>query len=391
MITLRSPLHTNRTVIAVLLVVSFLIFETLSAEIRYRVKSSDNVNTIVERYYPNSELSRGQLLVGILIKNPRAFRGGNVNFLLRGKRLSLPDERDFQYISPEKASELLSEHARFFRFGIPGDLPIPTLSEMEVESEELTDTTDILIRQKSQTRKIDQLQQESNELKKQLEALLSEKTNRDQRLLDLEKSLNQSLIINNKSTPSGRTAASVEVLVEGKSNTELQQAPNRPRNELAEMPKSNIDRTSKGQQSIELVDINNVKDRKSKKKLIGPSTSILSTLIWLLPLILLGLFFFYLLNKRKRAQQQNDDVVKVNEAGYIEPAAGYIADFQGSDSLDYQEESSLETSVKLDVARAYIEAEDVQSALDILSEIMEEGSDEQRQQAHDLLEMISSH
>ncbi len=90
---------------------------------------------------------------------------------------------------------------------------------------------------------------------------------------------------------------------------------------------------------------------------------------------------------KKKHLSQADEAVKINEAGYIEPYEGNVAEFQNS--VDELEESSLETSVKLDVARAYIEAEDTQSALDILTEIMEEGSDEQRQQAHDLLEAIS--
>ncbi len=83
MITFRQNTHTFKitlSALVVFLVVFLLMIETLSAETRYRVKSSDNVNTIVEQYYPNSELSRGQLLVGILIKNPRAFKGGNINF-----------------------------------------------------------------------------------------------------------------------------------------------------------------------------------------------------------------------------------------------------------------------------------------------------------------------
>ena len=89
---------------------------------------------------------------------------------------------------------------------------------------------------------------------------------------------------------------------------------------------------------------------------------------------------------KKKHVSQTDDVVKINKEGYIESYESSIAEFQ--DSVDKPEESSLETSVKLGVARAYIEAEDTQSALNILTEIMEEGSDEQRQQAHNLLEAI---
>ena len=381
----------------VFLVVSLLMVETLSAETRYRVKSSDNVNTIVERYYPNSDLSRGQLLVGILINNPHAFKGGNINFLLRGKRLTLSDESDFQQISPEKASELLSEHARFFRFGIAGNLPAPTFAEMKSDPEELNGSNGILLKQKSQTKKIDQLQQESNDLKKQLETLLDEKSDRDERLLDLEKSLKKSLNIDKQSnTPDD----SVKTLELEESNKLLQQALNKTKTDLTENSKSNIGLERKVENLQDVMGNNDlandvassatddITEESSDKITLEPSTNILLKLVWLLPLILLAMFLYYIFGKNRHARQ-DDDVVKVNEAGYIEPYENNIAEFQDS-VTDELEESSLETSVKLDVARAYIEAEDTQSALDILTEIMEEGSDEQRQQAHDLLETISS-
>ena len=239
MIIFRQNIRAIRTMLSsfvMFLVVSLSVVETLSAETRYRVKSSDNVNTIVERYYPNSELSKGQLLVGILIKNPRAFKGGNVNFLLRGKRLTLPAESDFKQISPEKASELLSEHARFFRVGIAGNLPAPTFSEMKADPEDLNESNKILEKQKNQNKKIDQLQQESKELKKQLEELLNEKTNRDQRLLDLEKSLRQSLNTEKKIKPAVDLAKTLGV---EKSNKPLHEVLNKAKNELVK--NSNID------------------------------------------------------------------------------------------------------------------------------------------------------
>jgi len=378
-------IRTMLSSLVVFLAVSLLVVETLSAETRYRVKSSDNVNTIVEQYYPNSELSRGQLLVGILIKNPRAFKGGNINFLLRGKRLILPDESDLQEISSEKAGELLSEHARFFRFGLAGNLPIPTFSEMKGEPEELkeSNSNDILVKQKSQTKKIDQLQQESNKLKKQLEVLLNEKTDRDERLLELEKSLKKSL---NNDLQSNVVDNSVKALELEKSNKLLQQALNKTKSELAENSKSNTDLERKVENLQDVLDDQNITRGSTEQIILEPSTNILLKLVWLLPLILLALFLYYFLGKKKHASQ-HEGVVKVNEAGYIEPYKGSVAEFQSS--VDELEENSLETSVKLDVARAYIEAEDTQSALDILTEIMEEGSDEQRQQAHDLLEAIS--
>jgi FimV-like protein len=362
--------------------------ETLSAETRYRVRSSDNVNTIVQRHYPNSGLSKGQLLVGILIKNPRAFKGGNVNFLLRGKRLRLPEENYFRQISSEKAGEVLSEHVRYFRFGITGDLPIPTLSEMEIEAENTDESADIVRKQKNQNKKIDKLQQESLALKKQLEILLKEKNKRDQRLLELENSLKQSLNVDRNLNG---VENSVNALGVKESDEESQKALNKTKNKLGktlELDKDLIQKADALENKV--IAIVEIKDN-AKQIILDPPLNILSKFIWVPPLILLALFLFYIFAKKKR-KPQADESVKINKAGYIETAEGSTADFQeniNKNNADEFEESSLETSVKLDVARAYIEAEDTESALDILTEIMEEGSDEQRQQAHDLLEKIS--
>ncbi len=359
-----------------LLIISFFFLEVLSAETRYRVKSSDNLNTIVERFYKDSELTKGQLLVGILVENPRAFKGGNVNFLLRGKRLTLPNENNLQQISPEGASEVLSEHARFFRSGVTGNLPLPVFTELVLEQEVSIESSNILAKQKIQTQKIDQLQQESNELKKQLEVLINEKSDRDQRLVELEESLKQTLGIAKKSNPVVDSAKK-QALEE--TNKQLQKKLNITKSELAEHSKSNTTLERKVENLREVLG-----EGKNKDVTVDSKTSVFSSVYWLFPLALFVGFLLYLFRQKKRLATIPDEKIEVSESGYIESyedrtlERGVII-----------EEEPLDTSVKLDVARAYIEAEDTQSALDILSEIMEEGSDEQRKVAHELLERIS--
>ncbi len=365
-----------------LLIASLFFLETVTAETRYRVKSSDNLNTIVERFYKNSELSKGQLLVGILAENPRAFKGGNINFLLRGKRLTLPDESDLQQISPDSASEILSEHAKFFRFGITGNLSPPVFSELTIEGEKQTESINsaessgILANQKIHNQKINQLQQESNELKKQLETLINEKSDRDQRLVELEKSLKETLSAAKQANPVVDSAKK-QALEE--SNKQLQKKLNVTKSELAENSLSNNELERKVENLREVLD-----EGKSEKRTIESSASILSNLVWLIPLMFFAGFFFYLFSKKKKLAAQTDDKIKVSDAGYIE-----TFEERTTEQEMQTEDEPLDTSVKLDVARAYIEAEDTQSALDILSEIMEEGSDDQRKVAHELLDKIS--
>ena len=390
--------------LALLLVISA---QAVSAETRYRVKSSDNLKAIVERFYENSDLTEGQLMVGVLAKNPRAFRGGNINFLLRGKRLTLPDESEIEQISPEIASKLRSQHARLFRMGITGGFKAPTLADLSATSDKLnsdesnnTAVSDSSEQLKAQTKKIDQLQQESNLLKKQLEELLNARGDRDNRLLELEKLLKQTQVIAKQtSVEVGSTENPDKTSGLESANKDLQQELQETRSELAENTNSNIalEREVEDLKGVikdkkadsfmvppKLGDVKNGTNAPQNKELSGDKSSStgssLAKLLWLLPLILLAGFLFRYFGKKQAAVSPEDDTI-----------ARYKAEYEANNNIDeIFEEEDLETSVKLDVARAYIEAEDTPSALDILTEIMEEGSDEQRQQAHELLEKISS-
>jgi len=370
-------------------IMSLMLVQSVSAETRYRVKSSDNLNGIVDKFYNSPNLSRSQIMVGILAKNPRAFRGGNINFLLRGKRLTLPDDSEIQQISPDIASELLSDHARFFRIGLTGDFKAPTfedLSKVQSAPKRVDNSGELL---KTQTQKINQLQKESSELKKQLEELLNAKGERDNRLLELEKSLKQS----NAQPKMAKKAPQHEDAQETKNTTS--NATIEPKLEKAEsiMPPANIDggKDSSKSTTASATKIAETKTTESstgeelstgkKQATAEPNTeNSLAKLLWLLPLALLAWFMFRYFGKKKVTVDPADDTIANYEAEYLEAKKDIDENF---------EEEALETSIKLDVARAYIEAEDTQSALDILTEIMEEGSDEQRQQAHELLESIS--
>lgn len=357
--------------------------QTVSAETRYRVQASDNLNGIVERFYKNSDLSKGQLMVGVLAKNPRAFRGGNINFLLRGKRLTLPDDNEIKQISPEIASQLLSQHARFFRIGITGDLDVPRLDELSMAPDvsSVGSTVKGIMLRQDQTKKIDQLQQESTALKKQLEELLNDKGNRDNRLLEIEKSLKQTQNTEQQGSKKQITAETDSI-----ENLENTSEPAKSNNASTDL-KSKVEDIkveppmvpSKPSIGSTIDEIESSTKTETPKKDYSTGSS-LSKLLWLLPLILLAGFLFRYFGKKQAVVDPKDDTIAHYEAEYLAAKEDIDPEF---------EEEDLETSIKLDVARAYIEAEDTPSALDILTEIMEEGSDEQRQQAHELLDKIS--
>jgi pilus assembly protein FimV len=61
---------------------------------------------------------------------------------------------------------------------------------------------------------------------------------------------------------------------------------------------------------------------------------------------------------------------------------------ESEDAFDFLDEEDAATT-KLDLARAYIDMGDEDGAREILTEVLSEGSDDQQQQAGELLEKIS--
>lgn len=91
------------------------------------------------------------------------------------------------------------------------------------------------------------------------------------------------------------------------------------------------------------------------------------------------------------AQQQAQDQKPSTQVS--DPAPDFeIPDFDPEEDDDSNLEflsDSDETATKLDLARAYIDMGDAEGAKDILDEIAEEGNDEQKQEAHELLSRIA--
>ncbi len=365
-----------------------------TAETVYRVKSFDTLSHVVKKFFPNSRYPRAQIMIAILAKNPSAFKGGNVNRLLKGKRLVLPNDSEISQISDADAQLLISQHARFFREGIRGDFPLPILAR-----EKDRDKTIAVV--KKQTKKITQLQEESDKLKKQLENLVKQKQKRDEELKQLEEKIKQ-YSLKKKSTPLSnveQVAKNNEKLKE--TNEILNQKLVESKSELAENERSTMTLERK---------LSNLREQMNQEKRGTASTASINTkpetasssvgdtfsklknkYFWILPLLLLaGLFYLlwligrWFFRRKKKTIEVDDDYEK-----------DYAALIEQHDSIDYlkpenniNEEESLEPSIKLDVARAYIEADDNESALNILNEVLQEGSKEQIAEAKDILAYI---
>ena len=137
------------------------------ADNNYMVRPGDNLNRIIAKFYPASQIPRSQIQQGILAKNPDAFKSGNMNFLIQGKPLILPDD------------------IKLSSFSSQNDKP----QQGNGNENGLNDINNASI---EQSEKVSQLEKESEELKVRLEKLVAEKTASDEKLREIEMALQKS-------------------------------------------------------------------------------------------------------------------------------------------------------------------------------------------------------
>ena len=379
------------------LLLAFFLTMNAGAETVYRVKSFDTLNRVVKKFYPNSKYPKEQIMIAVLVKNPTAFIGGNINRLLKGKRLVLPNDSEISQVSDVDAQLLISQHARFFREGITGDFSLPSLN-----NEADRDKTIAVV--KKQTKKITQLEDEGNKLKKQLENLFKQKQKRDEELKQLESQIKQYALEKN-SKPLG-SAEQIE-----KNNEKLKET-NEILNQKLVESKSDLAENERSTMALERK-LSNLRERMDQDKngVDSSATSINKTqseaavgssvgetfaklkdkYFWILPLLLIAALF-YLLWLIGRWFFGRTKKVAEDESDYEKDYAALIDEHESIDYLKPEnnefKEESLEPSIKLDVARAYIEADDNEAALNILDEILQEGSEEQIKEAEEILSYI---
>lgn len=359
------------------LLLSLFLAGSAVAETVYRVKSSDTVSRVVTKFYSNSGYPRAQVMVAILAKNPDAFSGGNINVLLKGRRLVLPDNDEINQISYDEAKQLVSQHALLFRNGIKGQLNTSIIS---------LDSESTSTKVKKQSQKIIQLKQESDDLRKQLDNLFVEKKQRDQELLILEEKIK-----NYSSEEAAQASAeNINLNTEGKTAVEIAKHNQKLRdnNEFLKKKlvesKSEIAENERSTMTLERK-LSNLRERMDQVKsgVQSADAGVISTsnnlgvtssdgfasskgkYFWVVPLLLVAVllwFLWFLVKWLTGGRRKNKKVF---------------------------EEEPLEASIKLDVARAYIEAEDTESALNILNEVMDEGTTKEQKEAKKILSYLN--
>lgn len=390
------------------------------------VKAVGTLSAIVNKNYIDVDVSRNQIMVAILAANPSAFKGGNINNMLGGADLRLPPVEMIKSISQKDADNLLKQHYAFFRKGKTGDLPPPTFititSPQKVQQ---------LVEEKAeQSEKLDSLQNERERLNALVKRLEDEKATRDRDLEALEDKI-QSL--QSSSNALGSTTADLklklangELTGEGAKILEDLQERNQSLNAQLQSARSEMAESTRMEISLErrMGDIQGENARMAdalKEQGIAPetikspqlannkadtenapaapagtataapqnnggfNTNWLYLLIPIIGLLAIGWLVWQLIrraqdkkqNQRRRQQKPAASSMFVND-GRMDPAA------------EIEQEPPLEVSIKLDVARAYVEAGDLPSAHEMLNEVMDEGNTQQQLEAQQILGEIEA-
>lgn len=381
-----------------LVIVTFALSTTgASAEETYRVKSSDNLKKIVNRFYADSDLSKSQIYVGILERNPRAFKNGNINALMKGRRLVLPDVSTIEFISKDYVEEILSGGS----------------NKKQQTKKRITKTSGtknnnkikkLKKKQNQQTKQINELKKEGSDLKKKLEALIAEKKDRDSKLAKLEISFNNTIKdLKLKKDSSPDLTNKIDKLVEYKTqnlvddNETLQEQLKKSKSELAEnnsttmalqrrfdelqdhqKKKSNTDEPTQLSSKNPQITFSN-QEPKSQD-----NDTLWSKFPW--PLMVLGLLVLSLISWLFLRKKNDEDFNISDEFAEARVNQARSIDKQTIDKTF--KEVPLESTIKLDMARAYIDSGDIVAAQEILQEVVTYGSPDQIKQAEEILTAI---
>ena len=374
------------------------------------VIAKGTLSGIVSKNYPNTQLSKAQIMIAILAANPHAFRGGNINFMSRNKKLSLPSETMIASIPVENAEALLLQHNYFYQQGKTGNLTPPTF--IQVNKKDTAALERLKSEYSAQTRRVQELAVESTKLQNLVKHLEAEKNQRDEDLRLLEEKIQLLKESSKKRLPEEeseneqrlreKNAALQQQLIESKSELiENNRTTISLERQVIELQKQQANRLNAAKDQIDndqymdnnampVTDTINIPKRNIKGNVLSlGKDSNLNKMIWLLFLMTVLLGAGILLKRFFTAKKHADlNLDEIDDFDFDTPK---MVDTDRGDTTKIDAgsganiEAPLEVSIKLDVARAYMEANDNHSAYKMLQEVLREGNKEQQKEANRLL------
>ncbi|UOG92742.1 MAG: hypothetical protein L3K52_03190 [Candidatus Thiothrix sulfatifontis] len=332
-----------RALISVSLVGTCLSGTALAADSAWEVQSGNTLGKIVAEKYPGYD-NRQAIMREILKRNPQAFRSENINSLIVGKTLQLPEPADIPELKPPVPK--------------PAEGVDPALQEkvqaLTVQVTELEETITIL---EEENASLQEMVNEAAAGKPTTEPVSAPSPVDDalpQRLAEAEKALSASKATN--------TTLEEQLAAIQRENEVLQ-------NDLQQIRAAAAVAETKAVGSGNLPWI-----------LLGLLTLLTLPLLWLL--------------QRQRAVAP---VAAVTSRVITEPTASVevpplpvMTDLPpATTSIVLPSDENPDAALKLDIARAYLDLRDSTGAADILQDVLVEGGEQQRQEAREILSFIT--
>lgn len=495
-------MNKTHSYIALLLFCLSLFFSAASAADRSYgpVKNNDFLSKIVVKSYPNSALTRDQLMIGILRANYESFRGGNVHFLKVGENLTLPDEDVVRLIDKDEAARTVEEHLRFFKRGKTGTFPatpLPTVAKTEATEIAVNDAVDIAgdstdkevasdvddsVQDNSKVEDEDlepvkhsvaEAEKETKENQSKLESLESEKVQQDEVLQSLEMQIkkledelqanatqekkeedtsvspkvreiteetetvaqDESNALENATINSLENNASVDIedevsVKEADSEEAVETKPSSEAADVVDPPPPSTDpvetsteKTAEEPKSTAAEEEVFVKETEEESEAVSdkivetiesstepPSEMNIPWWVWIIPLFLIPLLVLGLALKSKgRVSSTNlpsikkpqkeaapkkslrvdasEPVIKTSST-VVEESSDVYEEQASQVSQESLTASEQEVSLKIDMARAYLDMDYHDAAVEILKEVLSEGNAAQVEKAREILARI---
>ena len=173
--------------IITLVVCVSIVLPTVHANTEYKVKSTDNLSRIVDKFYKGTELNRDQIYIALLAENPNAFKYGNINYLRSERILKLPKKDDLMLMDKTAARNLVKEHKGYAKQGSKTKISAP-FTDYSPKGSSINDNvaSELAQKQQSATLKLKNLSSETEELRIRLEKLEADKQAMDAELMQLD-------------------------------------------------------------------------------------------------------------------------------------------------------------------------------------------------------------
>jgi FimV-like protein len=414
----------NVSKLSATLIISSLVFHSniTHADQAYGpVRSSDTLSKIVNRYYVGPKRSTMALMREIVAKNPEAFVRGDMNLLKRDALLSLPGDgwlsKEATFAKPDAAS--LSQLANAFKAA-------PVIPKAEDNKLGVQDRLVFLEAERtSLISQVEELKKENIRLQKKVSQLESESKLSDEqlRLLDAEIIRLTKILKNSEGAPLTQADLSqVKALqqqldeVKGETlrlRTQLEAAQTelasndatqeQAINTIAQLTKENEQLNALIKSSQPGVHYYGEVESASSIKVFGdqfklPAWSIIAGGA------LLSLILVALLSTRRKESSELTPTPSVDEEENSTVFEDLLESDQSSIDRGFTEtsvgdpeenvykmfdEGSLEMDLKLDMAKAYLEMSDLESARAVLEEVIDGGSELQKRQANRLMKQAA--